>query len=405
MHARQELENAKQAIKDGNIDALKKALDATYTIQETYTYWAPPEGNWTYELGIPDDIEHTGVRDVTNNYIDIALHGGELLLAAAETNQLEALNYLVSERKIHVTPAVMKKYLDLYKTQLLPNLKNAELAGHVVRELNERLFQSTYDVALEMFKHFLLYQLFNGTDKSIQNIIEKVGDYLPKHTAQYAKFMQFSKDHIFAYGQGSLVKSLDPVFKFSEDMKFLQEMNDWFKGDRLSYLDESKNAFIYEHLSTQETVDKINQKYDALIQATLNSVQQLNISTQGRKTEFFFSKSRATTTQGLFQAITDCQQENISSVNKILKIATLLVQAYNNICDKVKNSYTQNTSTTANEILAILKTLCDQAQITLQHKNLPKYSIQPVKIIPSERIQAEARILAAERFTHGLKKT
>lgn len=394
------INEAKDAIKNGDIAKLEQALDSTYTTVEYYTYMAPPEGNWTYELGIPDDVDHEGTREIKKLHIDKEESRPQLLLFATEVNQPEIVQLLIHKYGVEVTPVLMKQYLDLFKLALLPNLKKFELKGNTIREMQDKMFQSTYDVALIMFKNFLRNELRHGTVRSITNILTKVGDYLPKDSDEYKQFMLFSKVSILAYGNGMLIYHFDQQFKYSDDKDLLNNIKVWLdkESPHLLRSDPTKFAFFNEHLIDKEGVLKLDERLNLFIQDTITAIADINTTTQQRSNTLFYSKSRATDTQKLLTVINAINANtDISSANKIWEIASSITDTYNLIAEKVNNSLMQRKSTTATQLLSALQELCKGTGITVKLESNVDNRLK--KIIKLEKtITMESRERMIDKF-------
>lgn len=389
------LKAAEDAIQAGDLNALQIALDASYKIDMEISYWAPPPGNYSYELGIPDDIEHKMWVTKRVKYISPRQCAEQLCLLAATTNQPEILLYLIGNFCLPITPGLMKEFLNILKPTLLNNMKNAQLSANVATDsvLKKRLFVSTYDVGLIIFKHFFVRQLQYGTPKSVHNIIQQVVNYLPSDTQHYDDFMRFSKFRIFDYGNIPLIKEFDSIFGYTSDKDFLKYFLRDMKEKR-KILSEEQSYFYDEHLATPESIMKIDDKYNKLIVKVIGDVQDILSKVKGRSKSHFFSQSRLTMTEELSSKINAILAEkNKTSLDRVLAIVNLLSSTYNQICKKVNESWVQSSSKTANQILDTLKELCHGAGIQLKFDIKNDKPLSPIVLTMSERIKTNKRIL------------
>ncbi|MBV9575934.1 MAG: hypothetical protein JO149_04865 [Gammaproteobacteria bacterium] len=346
------LSNAQVIINNGNLDEFKKLLAGKNTIHVPAHYTTADE--------------HVLAHDITEKHFDLKKDGNALILMAAQANQIEILEYLLTECRLPVVPKVMEDYLLEYSARL--------------NQYNEPL-EPVYKTAFLIFKNALLFGLRNKNNNLIKKILKDVEGKFPAEEfgAIYNEnFREYSRIHIFAYGDDALVEEMEPKFHF-HDEKFLENMNKWFHKkptqvvvdrdnledtyeDRDVHLSHFKKTIICE---TSSKLDVIKFEYDKLISESLAKIQTLNENTQAKKGNFFFTESRATMMNNLSTDLAGSCKSTKSPREKLRTMIIYLVDTYNVICEKVNDSFFQTKSTTANEIKSILQGICGNVGITL----------------------------------------
>ena len=98
------LSNAQVIINNGNLDEFKKLLAGKNTIHVPAHYTTADE--------------HVLAHDITEKHFDLKKDGNALILMAAQANQIEILEYLLTECRLPVVPKVMEDYLLEYSARL-----------------------------------------------------------------------------------------------------------------------------------------------------------------------------------------------------------------------------------------------------------------------------------------------
>lgn len=260
-----------------------------------------------------------------------------------------------------------------------------ELSAHGDKLLKEAKKTDNTAIKLHLFQIMLDHQLSNK-----QTIIPLINDAKASLGIDFQTFVEETKSKIFNQSDVETIESLDKYYKFS-DQQFLKSLD-----LRSLQLSTPKQNFVKKNMANEEQAEKINSDYIKLVDEIIQTITQINQEAQDKKAStFFVSNSRSLLTNNLLTTVQKIDSENLTSIEKVIKMAEAMMDIYNKLCTKVNNSVTQRRSTTAEKILYKLEDLRNQGVINIQY-NLGDYRMRPIKVTANSVLESHKKIL--EKF-------